>query len=199
MEKPWKVVFAFVAVFIAGAVFGGLFTLRASGGRRPPGFGFANFDRQGGPNSPGGPNGNGNGWQKQGQFQGMGAIGPGMLGQLSRNLKLTDDQKEKIRPVVLKAAEDIQRLSRENIQNTTKIVERMHLDIATWLTPKQRDALEDMKLQMHERVRRAGMGEVSPRGEGPQRRMPGQGRSGQPDGAPATPETSAPAAAPATP
>lgn len=193
MEKPWKVVFAFVAVFIAGAVFGGLFTLRASGGRRPPGAGFANFDR-GGQNGPGG-----NGWQKQGQFQGqgMGAIGPGMLGQLSRNLKLTDDQKEKIRPVVLKAAEDIQRLSRENIQNTTKIVERMHLDIATWLTPKQRDALEDMKLQMRERVRRAGMGEVSPRGEGPQRRMPGRGAQGE--NAPESPGTPAPATAPANP
>lgn len=195
MEKPWKVVFAFVAVFIAGAVFGGLFTLRASGGRRPPGSGFVGFDRPGGPNGPGG-----NGWQKQGgQFQGMGAIGPGMLGQLSRNLKLTDDQKEKIRPVVLKAAEDIQRLTRENVQNTTKIVERMHLDIATWLTPKQRDALEDMKLQMRERVRRAGMGEISPRGEGPQRRMPGQGRAGPPDAAPGTPEASAPTPAPANP
>lgn len=191
MEKPWKVIFAFVAVFIAGAVFGGLFTLRASGGRRPSGS-FTAFDRQGGgPNGPGG-----NGWQKQGQFQGMGAIGPGMLGQLSRNLKLTDDQKEKIRPVVLKAAEEIQRLSRENIQNTTKIVERMHLDIATWLTPKQRDELEDMKLQMRERVRRAGMGEVSPRGEGPQRRMPGQGRGGQPDAPSGMPETSAPSTAP---
>ena len=197
MEKPWKVIFAFVAVFIAGAVFGGLFTLRASGGRRPPGT-FAGFERQGGgPNGPGG-----NGWQKQGQFQGqgMGAIGPGMLGQLSRNLKLTDDQKEKIRPVVLKAAEEIQRLSRENIQNTTKIVERMHLDIATWLTPKQRDALEDMKLQMRERVRRAaGMGEVSPRGEGPQRRMQGQGRGGQLDAASATQENPSTAPAPANP
>jgi Spy/CpxP family protein refolding chaperone len=194
MEKPWKVVFAFVAVFIAGAVFGGLFTLRASGGRRPPGFGFANFDRSGGPNGPGG------GWQKQGgQFSGPGAIGPGMLGQLSRNLKLTEEQKEKIRPVVLKAAEDIQRLSRENIQNTTKIVERMHLDIATWLTPKQRDALEDMKLQMRERVRRAGMGEVSPRGEGPQRRMPGQSRTTQSEAAPAPSGTSTPTPASAPP
>ena len=114
MEKPWKVIFAFVAVFIAGAVFGGLFTLRASGGRRPSG--FAGFDR------PGGQGGPGNSWQKQGQFQGMGAIGPGMLIQLSRNLKLTDHQKEKIRPVVLKAGEDIQRLNRENVQNIAKIV-----------------------------------------------------------------------------
>src|SRR5207248_10892094 len=33
MDKPWKVIFAFVGVFIAGAVFGGLFTLRTSAKR----------------------------------------------------------------------------------------------------------------------------------------------------------------------
>ena len=33
MDKPWKVIFAFVGVFVAGAVFGGFFTLRSSRGR----------------------------------------------------------------------------------------------------------------------------------------------------------------------
>ncbi len=98
------------------------------------------------------------------QFQG--AIGPAMLRQLNQRLKLTDEQREKIRPVVVHAAEEMQRLRGENLQNTTRIVERMHLDIAAWLTPEQRDALEDMKVQMRERVRREG--EFSGRGEGPQ-------------------------------
>ncbi len=34
MEKPWKVISAFIGVFIAGAIFGGFFTMRASSGRR---------------------------------------------------------------------------------------------------------------------------------------------------------------------
>ena len=33
MEKPWKVILAFVSVFIAGAIFGGVFSLRAVGKR----------------------------------------------------------------------------------------------------------------------------------------------------------------------
>jgi hypothetical protein len=196
MEKPWKVVFAFVAVFIAGAVFGGLFTLRASGGRRPPG--FAMFDRNGG-----GPRGSDQGrWQGQkqgpGSFAGQGQNQAGMLfGRLDQRLKLTDDQREKIRPVVAKAVDEMQRLGRENLQNTTRIAERMHLDISAFLTPEQRGTLEDMKTQMHERVRRAGM---DMRGDGPQRRPgPGQGRANQPDAAPASSTTATPPAAPASP
>jgi Spy/CpxP family protein refolding chaperone len=171
MDKPWKVIFAFVGVFIAGAVFGGLFTLRA-GGRRlgnlpvpvrsqmqepMPGSGQGSGQRLG----PG---------QGQGPMAFQGAIGPAMLRQLNQRLKLTDEQREKIRPVVTRAAEEMQRLSRENLQNTTRIVERMHLDIAGWLTPEQRDALEDMKTQMRARVGRAAMenrgGEFSGRGDG---------------------------------
>ena len=30
MDRPWKVILAFVGVFIAGAVFGGFFTLRSA-------------------------------------------------------------------------------------------------------------------------------------------------------------------------
>ena len=33
MDRPWKVVFAFVGVFVAGAVFGGVFVLSSSVGR----------------------------------------------------------------------------------------------------------------------------------------------------------------------
>ena len=183
MDKPWKVIFAFVSVFIAGAVFGGLFTLRAGAGRKlanlpmseraqmsgqMPGPGSGPGQRPGQPGQPG---------QTQGQPQFQGPIGPAMMRQLNQRLKLTDEQREKIRPLVSRAAEDIQRMSRENLQNTTRVVERLHLDIAAWLTPEQRDALEDIKMQMRERVRRAAVenrGELTPRGDGPppQRRNP---------------------------
>ena len=196
MDKPWKVIFAFVGVFMAGAVFGGLFTLRAGGGRlanlrmsnRPPmqgqtpGPGQAQGQRFGPAQGPG-----------QGPMQIQGAIGPAMLRQLNQRLKLTDEQREKIRPVVVRAAEEMQRLRGENLQNTTRIVERMHLDIAAWLTPGQRDALEDMKIQMRERVRREGMdnrgGEFSGRGDGAQmlRRNPQGPNQSRPNPSPNQP------------
>ena len=52
MDKPWKVIVAFIGVFIAGAVFGGVFSLRSAGKRMPgPPPGRA----QGPAISPGGP------------------------------------------------------------------------------------------------------------------------------------------------
>lgn len=136
MDKPWKVIFAFVGVFIAGAIFGGLFTLRSAGRR------FSNLP----PPTVAGP-------VPRAKSLAAPPIGVAMMRQFTQKLKLTADQKEKIRPIVTRAGEDLARLRRENLQATTRVMERMHVDIAASLTPVQRTELEEMRKSMQERVR----------------------------------------------
>jgi chlorite dismutase len=68
---------------------------------------------------------------------------------------LTEEQKGRIGPIVVRTAEDLQRMRRENIQATQRAMERMHVDIAAWLTSEQMTELEQMKTALQQRVRNA--------------------------------------------
>jgi len=139
MNQPWKVVFAFVGVFIAGAVFGGLFTARSTSGRR----------------GPDGPGPNARKTADAPTFRGAAPIAPRMMQNLTQRLKLTDEQKGKILPIVGRAEDDLQRLRRQNFQDTTRVMERMHTDITGWLSPEQKDDLEKERKRVQERLRKA--------------------------------------------
>lgn len=152
MDKPWKVVLAFISVFIAGAVFGGLFTVgsarRAMAAHKQPGPVVTPPGSQPPGKAPPPP----------------APLGPAIIRQITTRLSLTADQKEKIRPIVTRAAEDLQRLRRENLQDTTRTMERMYADVSAMLTPEQRTELEEMRRKMQERVEneRKKRGEVPP-------------------------------------
>jgi Spy/CpxP family protein refolding chaperone len=154
MDKPWKVICAFVGVFIAGAVFGGFFTLRSAGkwgaGDRPrsvPAPKAAPVAVQPGKDAP--P---------------PGRIFPQVMRQFTQRLNPTPEQQKAIRPIVSRAAEDLQRMQREHLTDTTRTTERMYADVAAILTPAQRTKLEQMRDEMRERVRREKekRGEVQP-------------------------------------
>ena len=132
MDRPWKVILAFVGVFIAGAVFGGMFTLRSGAGPsdRP-----AKAAKAAG-KEPGG------------------RIYPQLMRQLTQRLSPTPEQQKAITPIVARAAEDLQRMQREHLADTTRTTERMYEDVAALLTPEQRAELDKMRQEMRERVRR---------------------------------------------
>jgi hypothetical protein len=153
MGGSWKVILAFVGVFIAGAIFGGLFTARSAGRRfaaqqaeqaalaatQPaPAPQTAPATRPANANRPPAQN-----------------VTPVMLRRLTTQLKLTDEQREKIRPIVARADEDMQFLRRENFRSTTRVLDRMHADIAVLLTDQQRADLEVLKHKMQESLKRA--------------------------------------------
>ena len=162
MDKPWKVIFAFVAVFIAGAVFGALFTLRASGRR------LADWQAQNNPPAapqpvPGGvvavPPKVAPQVQPAPVAPARAAIMPAIMRQFTQRLNLRPPQRDKIRPIVTRAAEDLQRLREQNDQerqrnlaDTARVTERMYSDVAALLSPDQREELETMRQQMQERV-----------------------------------------------
>ena len=135
MDKPWKVVFAFIGIFIAGAVFGGFFSLRIGGrvlqmqapARNPgPKAGFA---------------------AQQGPL--LGGVEPVRAAQIMRRyaeqLDLTPEQKERINPLIQRATEDIRRQQQINFRENSVILQRLQQDLAKELTPEQRKRLEKME------------------------------------------------------
>jgi hypothetical protein len=146
MDRPWKVIVAFVGVFIAGAVFGGFFTLRsaarvaeatrpkASAAKVPPGKPPAASPAAAPATAKG--------------------IAPQVMRQLTQRISPTPEQQKAIRPIVSRAAEDLQRMQKEHLADTTRTTERMYADVAALLTPAQRTQLEQMRQEMLERVRK---------------------------------------------
>lgn len=164
MDRPWKVISAFVGVFIAGAVFGGFFTLRSAGKwlvtereRAAP------TAPAKAPKSPVGSSAIQPGAGGAGQSR----IAPQVMRQLTQRLNPTPEQQKAIRPIVNRAAEDLQRMQREHLADTARTTERMYADVAAILTPEQRTKLEQMRQEMLERVRRERekRGEVQPAGD----------------------------------
>jgi len=152
MNAPWKVIAAFLGVFVAGAIFGGVFTLRVSTSRTaapvPAEQPLAQLPPS--PNRPvvAGP-----------EVKSEGAVAapkltltPALLRQLTQRLNLTPDQREKVRPLVNRASEDFLRLRQENLADNARVTERMYADVAAQLTPAQRSRLETMRDEMQERV-----------------------------------------------
>lgn len=158
MDVPWKVILAFVGVFIAGAIFGGVFTIGVSARR------FANGPRYpqpverpvtqlppakqppqvlvAGPHAPNQPI-----VQTRGN-----PITPALMTQFTRRLNPTTEQKEELRKILGRAGEDFHRLRQENFADVARVTERMYADVSGVLTLEQRSELEKMRKQLEEKM-----------------------------------------------
>lgn len=168
MEVPWKVIFAFVGVFVAGAIFGGVFTIGVSARR------FANVLQS--PSQAGerplqklpavaqpkaqvaGPNPQAAKVVKE-QVR-SNPITPLLMNQFTRKLSgLTDTQQESLRKTLGRAGEDLHRYRQEslayrqeNLADVARVTERMYADVAAILTMEQRVQLETMRRQTEEKL-----------------------------------------------
>lgn len=160
MATPWKVVFAFVLVFMAGAIFGGVFTVafsvrRVTGPKAaPPVRTTAQPPVPGQPPSTSQPRPPATGPQGQPPAAVVrpSAITPTLMRQFTQRLGLSAEQKERIRPIVGRAGEDLARLRQENLTDTARVTDRMYTDVAAVLTLEQRAELETMQRQVQERI-----------------------------------------------
>jgi len=155
MDVPWKVIFAFLGVFVAGAVFGGVFTIGVTARRfnvppRQPQW----VERAGGQLPPAG---------QPPVVQASGTPGPvtsprpnpitvQLMTQFTRRLSPTPPQRDELRKILGRAGEDLQRLRQENLADVTRVTERMYADVSGVLTLEQRSELEKMRRQFEERV-----------------------------------------------
>lgn len=159
MDVPWKVILAFVGVFIAGAVFGGVFTMRVSARRivnpptqpQPADRGIAQFPavsqpkaQVAGPQSP-----------KTGSTAARSnPITPVLMTQFTRRITgLSPTQKDSLRTILGRAGEDYHRLRQENLADVARITERMYADVSGVLSLEQRGELEKMRKQVEEKLK----------------------------------------------
>lgn len=150
MQNPWKVILAFVGVFIAGAVFGGLLALRlgrAITGNRPGIMAPARGEKMAGreadgpaaANRPGGP-------PAVQRVQ--------LMRRLANQLDLSPAQRERIGPIINRALQDFwreqQNFARENVFH----LQRLKQDIARELQPEQQKRLDELWQKQTEVLRR---------------------------------------------
>lgn len=158
MEKPWKVIVAFVGVFIAGSVFGGLLALRLNKRELSPRFAPsvvtvppAQPPAQGQPPvhpsqpQPAAPGPRVTAVVPQLQLPpGMAVQAPQLMRRYVDRLDLTAEQKERINPLIQRAAADLRRQQQTNLRETGIIFQHLQEDLAKELTPTQRGRLEEM-------------------------------------------------------
>ncbi|HWA10595.1 MAG TPA: hypothetical protein VG838_14215 [Opitutaceae bacterium] len=173
MEKTWKVVLAFVVIFMAGTVTGSVIALRVARSfmppQRPPGAVVEQF-------------------------------GAMQLQRLARQLELTDDQKEKIRPIAQKTGDDLRKLSRDSQKETHDVIARMDDQVSALLTPEQQKKFAEFQKRRYQEFLNRGYRGPGPMGGRPQgqhpRQMQGPGSDpGVPMPAPAPAQSPAPSPA----
>jgi hypothetical protein len=151
-EKPWKVVVAFLGVFVAGAIFGGFFTvgigahwlrkMNGGNGARPHFFDPAADPKASG-RSPHPLLQMNQSWQA-----------PQLMRRYAERLDLSAEQKDRINPLIQRASEDYNHLRQNTFRETAQILRRLQQDIARELTPDQREKLEDMEKNQRDMLRR---------------------------------------------
>lgn len=163
MEKPWKVIGAFAGVFVAGGVFGGLIALRLGSPEfqppvtptvvaalapqpatlvqpTPTNSSQPSVMPAAGATAP-----------RQGkavaQVQlpaGIAVQAPQLMRRYVDRLDLTTEQKERVHPLIVRAANDLRLQQQANLRETGIIFQHLQEDIAKELTPKQRVQIEAM-------------------------------------------------------
>lgn len=109
--------------------------------------------------------------------------GPARLKMLEKQLDLSSDQIERLKPIIRRDVEDMNRLRQQGFQETRRILERMENDIAAILNPEQKEKFQKLNAEMRERARRMIEQRRSERLEKGERPDKGEHR-GPPPGAP---------------
>ncbi|MCX6955910.1 MAG: hypothetical protein NTV51_27520 [Verrucomicrobia bacterium] len=162
MEKPWKVIVAFIGVFIAGSVFGGLLALRIKQNdlalapapvavTSPPATATVV------PSSPAATTAAGQAPAQpaaarpnppplpQVQLPAIMVVqAPQLMRRYVDRLDLTPEQKERIHPLIVRATNDLSRQKQTNLRETGIIIQHLQEDLAKELTVAQRGRLEEM-------------------------------------------------------
>jgi|GEM_PF-706384 len=163
MEKPWKVIGAFVGVFVAGGVFGGLTALRlAEPNFQSPVAPTVASARVALPASPVQPTATSSihpavtpavestalrKGKAVAQVQlpaGVAVQAPQLMRRYVDRLDLTADQKERVHPLIVRATDDLRRQQQANLRETGIIFQRLQEDLAKELSAKQRVQIEAM-------------------------------------------------------
>lgn len=160
MDKPWKVLFAFLGVFVAGAVFGGLLALRVDRivSERRLQEQVAQAAAQAAALAAKGP-------AKPTQAQAPAQPPPPLpvpqsvqsaqlLRRLTNQLNLTAAQKAQVFPVIERAVQDFWRQQQNFSRENAFLLQRLQQDIGKELTSEQKTRLNELWLRQLEIIRK---------------------------------------------
>jgi len=125
MDKTWKVVLAFVGIFAAGLVVGGMATLRILKQFAPARTSSAE------------------------QFE------PQLMKRFVGKLDLTKEQEAKIKPIIARAAEELHQIRKTTWTTSQAVMDRASAEVGAVLTPEQKVKFEQIRAEQRERVKRA--------------------------------------------
>jgi len=131
-------------------------------------------------------------------------FGPQLMQRFVNQIRPTPDEREKIRPLVNQAAEDLRRLRRDTTHSTEMILEHLQDQISAILNPVQRDRFSDMvqgwrdKFQQFnlEQQQRQAQQRLLEQQQQQRQSEPGPGVEAPSAGPPQAPSAPAPAAPP---
>ncbi|PTX96663.1 hypothetical protein [Opitutus sp. ER46] len=168
MEKPWKVIVAFLGVFIAGAVFGGFFSLGM--GMRwmsilpaatPPAVVSGPNTAVTAPATPVAPS-----VKLPPPSAAASSLKNSMLQipqtwqatqvmrRYAERLDLTLEQKDRVMPLIRRATDDYRRIQQNTFRETAIVLQRLQQDIAKELTPAQLEKLNRLEERQRETIQK---------------------------------------------
>lgn len=74
--------------------------------------------------------------------------------RFEKEFNLTDAQKQKIEPILLRTQRDWRQHRQDNMRNLMGVIDRMHADVAAELTPEQRGRLTEISNEFRARAER---------------------------------------------
>ena len=80
--------------------------------------------------------------------------GPQRLNHLTKQLELSPEQVEALRPIIRRDVEELAKLRQRSMAETRRVLERMERDIGAQLTPEQKEKFERLNEERRERLRR---------------------------------------------
>ncbi len=164
MDKNWRVIAAFVGIFAAGAVTGGLLTLRLAQSRPAPSVAelpSAAASSQSAPVHVPPANGPAAAIVQTETAPVRPAppvqpeqLGPQLFRRLTNQLGLTPDQRAKIRPIELRAMEELNRLRRDTVHSTQVLIDKNEDEIRALLNPEQAAKFDELVAQQRGKIQR---------------------------------------------
>jgi hypothetical protein len=147
MDKPWKVICAFIGVFVAGAVFGGLLAMRLAHDMTPPAPAPATTTTAANTTTPsvGTPATKPPAANPQQNLPAPQAVQSAqVLRRLTNQINLTRAQRDHITPFIDRAVQDFWRQQQNINRENAFLLQRLRADVNKELTPEQQARLDDL-------------------------------------------------------
>ena len=105
-------------------------------------------------------------------------LGPQLFRRLTNQLGLTQEQRQKIRPIELRATEELNRLRRDSVHSTQVLIDKNEDEIRALLTPEQAAKFDTMVAAQRDRIAKFVLEQQKRQREQREKMLQSQGKGG---------------------